>query len=67
MLPGNPTEFRGQTIFDIGAFPEPPISGTLAWKVTQPWSESKDENERFASQKALELIEHLKKRQDKKD
>ena len=49
-------------LFDPGAFPEPPLSGKLIWKVTQPWSEPGDDKERAAKQKALDLIERLKKK-----
>ncbi|WP_321506638.1 tetrahydromethanopterin S-methyltransferase subunit A [uncultured Methanoregula sp.] len=59
----NPVEFRGQELFDPGAFPEPPLSGKLTWNVTQPWAEPGDDAERAAKQKALELIGRLKKRQ----
>ena len=63
----NPVEFRGQMLFDPGAYPEPPLSGKLTWKVTQPWAEPDDEKERVAKQKALELIERLKERQRSRD
>jgi tetrahydromethanopterin S-methyltransferase subunit A len=59
----NPVEFRGQSLFDPGAFPEPPLSGKLTWTVTQPWAEPGDDGERAAKKKALELIERLKKKQ----
>lgn len=58
-----PVEFQGQSLFDPGAFPEPPFSGKLTWKVTQPWAEPGDDRERAAKQKALEMIERLKKKQ----
>ncbi len=61
-----PVEFRGQVLYDLGAFPEPPLSGKLTWAVTQPWAEPGDEQERAAKQKALALIERLKKRQGEK-
>ena len=60
-----PVEFRGQTLFDPGAFPEPPFSGRLTWTVSQPWAEPGDDSERAAKQKALELIGRLKKKQGK--
>jgi tetrahydromethanopterin S-methyltransferase subunit A len=59
----NPVEFRGQLLFDPGAFPDPPLSGKLTWKIKQPWSEPGDEGEREAKKKALEMIERLKRRQ----
>ena len=58
-----PVEFRGQLLFDPGAFPEPPLSGKLTWNVTQPWAEPGDDKERAAKMKALEMIERLKKKQ----
>ena len=58
-----PVEFRGQILFDPGAFLKPPLSGKLTWNVTQPWAEPADDKERAAKQKALELIERLKKKQ----
>jgi len=62
-----PVEFRGQMLADPGAFPEPPLSGRLTWKVMQPWAEPADDQERAAKQRALELIERLKKRQQSRD
>jgi hypothetical protein len=55
-------EFRGQSLCDPGAFPEPPLSGRITWKVMQPWAEPQDDGERVAKQKALDLIEKLKAR-----
>jgi tetrahydromethanopterin S-methyltransferase subunit A len=51
-----PVEFRGQSLFDPGAFPEPPFSGKLTWKVTQPWAEPGDDKER-AFFRAFDLID----------
>jgi tetrahydromethanopterin S-methyltransferase subunit A len=58
-----PVEFRGQLLFDSGAFPKPPLSGNLTWNVTQPWSEPGDDRERAAKKKALERIAQLKQKQ----
>jgi tetrahydromethanopterin S-methyltransferase subunit A len=58
-----PVDFRGQQLFDPGAFPEPPLSGRLTWNVLQPWAEPGDEDERAAKMKALERIRQLKDRQ----
>jgi tetrahydromethanopterin S-methyltransferase subunit A len=63
----NPVDFRGQMLSDPGAFPELPLSGKLTWKVTQPWAEPGDEGERAAKKKALELIERLRQKQNRKD
>jgi len=53
-------DFKGQLLYDQGAWHEPPLSGKIMWKVTQPWSEPQDDKERAAKQHALELIEKLK-------
>jgi tetrahydromethanopterin S-methyltransferase subunit A len=60
----NPVEFHGYTLYDPGAFPEPPLSGRITWRVTQPWAEPADEKEREAKRKAQELIAKLKARGD---
>lgn len=31
-----PVEFRSYSLWDPGAFPEPPLSGKITWRVTQP-------------------------------
>jgi tetrahydromethanopterin S-methyltransferase subunit A len=56
----SPVAFRGYSLYDPGAYPEPPLSGKLTWRVTQPWTEVMDEKEREAKKRALELIERLK-------
>jgi hypothetical protein len=56
-------DFRGQPLFDPGAFPEPPLSGKLTWNVLQPWAEPDDDDELAAKLKALERIRQLKERQ----
>jgi tetrahydromethanopterin S-methyltransferase subunit A len=60
----NPVEFHRYSLYDPGAFPEPPLSGRITWRVTQPWAEPLDEKEREAKKKARELIEKLKARGD---
>ncbi|RPJ52509.1 MAG: hypothetical protein EHJ95_03945 [Methanobacteriota archaeon] len=55
-----PVEFLGYSLYDSGAYPDPPLSGRITWRVTQPWVEPLDEKERVANQKVLDLIERLK-------
>jgi hypothetical protein len=53
-------------LYDPGAYPEPPLSGKLTWRITQPWAvEDLDDKEREAKRKAQELIERLKARSKK--
>ena len=58
----SPVEFRGYSLYDPGAYPEPPLSGKITWRVTQPWAEIMDEKERAGRGKAQELMERLKAR-----
>ncbi len=60
-------DFRGVLLRDPGAYPEPPLSGTLTWRVFQPWAEPEDEKEREALRRQQELIERLKRRAKKSD
>lgn len=60
-----PVEFNGQSVYDLGAYPEPPLSGRLTWRVTQPWAEPANEGERAAVKKAKELIDQLRARTKK--
>lgn len=61
-----PTEFRDYSLCDPGAFPEPPLSGKITWRVTQPWAEPTDEKEREALLKAKELMERLRTKLQRK-
>ena len=60
-----PVPFEELMLHDPGAYPEPPLSGRITWNVTQPWTEPGDDGERQAKRKALDLIEQLKKKQEK--
>lgn len=60
-----PVDFRGYSLYDPGAYPEPPLSGTLTWRITQPWAEVFDDKERIAKKKAQELMERLRARSKK--
>lgn len=57
-----PVEFMGYRLYDIGAFPEPPLSGKITWKVLQPYWHPQDEKEVEAKRKAQELMDLIRKR-----
>lgn len=61
-----PVEFRGYSLYDVGAYPEPPLSGRITWRVTQPWAEPASEREREARDRALEMIQRLRARGKRK-
>lgn len=62
----NPTEFRGYSLYDPGAYPEPPLEGKLTWRVTQPWVDAVAEEEREAKERAQQMIDRLKARGKKR-
>jgi tetrahydromethanopterin S-methyltransferase subunit A len=61
-----PVEFKGYSLYDPGAYSEPPISGKITWRVTQPWAEPEDEKDREALEKVKKQMELLKARMSKK-
>ena len=60
-----PVEFKDYMLYDPGAYAEEPLSGTITWQVTQPWSEPKDEGERAALERGKAMIEQLRQRNQK--
>ena len=61
-----PVRFREYTVYDIGAYPEPPLSGKITWRVTNPEREPKDEEERTQMEKFRERMEWIKQRVQEK-
>jgi tetrahydromethanopterin S-methyltransferase subunit A len=61
-----PVNFKGYSLYDPGAYPEPPLSGKITWRVTQLWTETEDETERLALEKVKEQMELLKAKMNKK-
>lgn len=61
-----PVEFRGYNLYDIGAYPEEPLSGKITWRVTMPWAEPEDEKEKIALKRAKELLNKLKDKNKQK-
>ena len=42
----SPIDFREYSLFDPGAYPQPSIDTKITWRVTKPWAELKDEEDR---------------------
>jgi len=59
-----PVEFRGYQLYDVGAYPEPPLSGKITWRVTQPWYQPKDEAEEKAKERLQQVLAEIKRRQE---
>jgi tetrahydromethanopterin S-methyltransferase subunit A len=62
----SPVEFRGYSLYDPGAYPEPPLGGKITWRITQPWAEVMDDKDRLAKKKAQELMERLRTKKEEK-
>jgi tetrahydromethanopterin S-methyltransferase subunit A len=61
-----PVDFNGQQLYDPGAWPEPPLNGTITWKILQPYWEPEDEKQAEAKRKAQDLMERIKQRNAEK-
>jgi tetrahydromethanopterin S-methyltransferase subunit A len=62
-----PTSFRQYTLFDPGAYPQPPISGKITWRVTQPSFEPEGEQERAHRENIQTLIGRIRKAAEKRE
>jgi tetrahydromethanopterin S-methyltransferase subunit A len=62
-----PTPFQNYELWDPGAFPEAPLSGGLAWRVTRPHLEPKDEGERQQRENLREMMVRLKRAAQKRN
>lgn len=56
-----PTSFRHYELYDPGAYPAEPISGKITWRITDPSSTPKSDEERAQQDKIVNLINHIKK------
>lgn len=55
-----PVEFEGQSLYDIGAYPEPPMSGKITQRVMEPWKQPQNEQEQNAVKKMQQLMDKLR-------
>jgi hypothetical protein len=60
-------EFKGYSLYDMGAYPEEPLSGQITWRVTMPWAQPEDEKEKEALERAKELLRKLTEKYKQKD
>ncbi len=58
-----PVELEGQEVYDIGAYPEPPLSGKITGRVMEPWKQPQSEQEQQAVRKLWDRVEHIRKKQ----
>jgi hypothetical protein len=58
-LQEKPTRFMGYTLYDPGAWPEPPICQKLTMKITEPWKPE-------LSKKEAETLQQIKEAASRK-
>jgi len=56
-----PTRFRDYLLYDPGAYPGEPLLGKITWRVTRPWAEPKDEEERKQIEKLQDIMAQARK------
>ena len=56
-----PTAFRNYTLSDPGAYPEPPLSGKITWRVTHPEREPKSDQERAQMNTLQAIMQRVRK------
>lgn len=54
-----PTEFMDYTLYDLGAWPEPPICQKITVRITEPWKPE-------LSEKEAEIIQHIREEAEKR-
>jgi len=56
-----PTPFRDYLLCDVGAYGEPPISGMITWRVTDPTREPKNDLERADTERLRSVIDRVRR------
>jgi tetrahydromethanopterin S-methyltransferase subunit A len=57
-----PVQFRNYSLYDPGAFPQPPLSGKITWRVRQPEKEPKSETERLEIDRFREISARIQRK-----
>ena len=58
-----PVEFEGLQIYDVGAYPEPPLAGKITNRIMEPWKQPQSKQEQQAVQKMWDWVEQVRKKQ----
>ena len=58
-----PVEFEGLKIYDVGAYPEPPLAGKITNRIMEPWKQPQSKQEQQAVQKMWDWVEQVRKKQ----
>ena len=57
----DPTLFKHYSLCDPGAYPEPPLSGKITWRISDPQRQPTTEEQREKIEKAQALMERIKR------
>lgn len=57
-----PVQFRNYLLYDPGAFPEPPLSGKITWRVRHPEKEPKSEAEKQEIDRFREISARIQRK-----
>lgn len=57
-----PVQFRNYLLYDPGAFPEPPLSGKITWRVRHPEKEPKSEAEKQELDRFREISARIQRK-----
>ncbi|HUT61471.1 MAG TPA: tetrahydromethanopterin S-methyltransferase subunit A [Phycisphaerae bacterium] len=61
-----PTLLRGYELHDPGAYPQPPLSGKITWRIRNPAREPKTDEERGQMRQLQDLMDRVKRSADQK-
>jgi tetrahydromethanopterin S-methyltransferase subunit A len=62
-----PTELMGQMVYDVGAYPQPALSGKITGRVMQPWTLPANEGEEAAIRKMQEMVKRIRERKAERE
>jgi tetrahydromethanopterin S-methyltransferase subunit A len=62
----DPVPFKHYTVCDVGAYPQPPLTGKITWRITDPQRQPKTDEQRTKMEKAHALMERIRKSVEEK-
>ncbi len=62
-----PVDFQGQQVFDLGAYPAPPLSGKITSRVVEPWKQPQNAQEQEAVRKRQQWIDRVRRKQQERE
>ncbi len=62
-----PVDFQGQQVYDVGAYPQAPLSGKITSRVMEPWKQPQSAQEQAAVRKRQEWIDRVRRKQQERE